>query len=161
MLFCKLLLMHIPVQSKIQVHKYIQGGAQQSAYALSRMASPSSTGSSYSRRSSHTSLLRGHFHAICEILNASETNLRSLTTELYSKRVIDFGIKNDVLRKSNANTLLDGVMLKLEHSPINTYHQVLRIMSRQELLQPIVSEIRQQHRSLNIEEDGNTIGMCL
>ena len=65
-------------------------------------------------------IFRSNHAELCKLLNTSEQTLLSLTTELYSNRIIDTKIKSDVNSKKGyegADILLTHVQMKIDQSP--------------------------------------------
>ena len=88
-------------------------------------------------------ILRRYHHKLCEILDSSEPTFRSLTTNLFSKEIIDANTKNYLLEKVGlgADKLLDHVEKKVAAKP-ERMDLVLQIMDKEESLQDIVEEMR-------------------
>lgn len=111
---------------------------------------------------SPSSLLRDYFDEICDILDTSGVTLESLTTNMYSKRIIDRRTKNKVLKDmghSGANLLLGHLELKLDQAPAKA-RKVFRILRRQEALCSIAKTMdRRLNRSMQTFQSPSVSGL--
>ena len=114
-------------------------------------ASTNNNSKEYGNKESN-SVLRNYNDKLCSILNTSESTLLSLSSELYTRRIIDQHTKINVRRVKGfegADILMDHVETKVDQNH-ECLDVVLQIMEKQESLCNLVRRMRK----------GNIIQCC-
>ena len=91
-------------------------------------------------------VFRSNYSELCNLLSNSEPTLLSLTTELYSKGIIDMKIKSDVHNKGGykgADILLAHVQMKIKPSPEHL-DTVQKAMENECVLDEIVKKMKKE-----------------
>ena len=106
-------------------------------------------GNSKSRASD---ILVTHHDDLCKALTVSETALFSLTGNLYSKRILDFRTKSEIISKGGykgADTLMDYLEMRVDHNSAMLYN-VLQAMRELEDLKDIVDKMDSWEEDMEI-----------
>ena len=94
-------------------------------------------------KSRASDILVTHHDDLCKALTVSETALFSLTGNLYSKRILDFRTKSEIISKGGykgADTLMDYLEMRVDNNSAMLYN-VLQAMRELEDLKDIVDKM--------------------
>ena len=89
-------------------------------------------------------VIRCHHGEVCRILDTVEGSLILVAGRLYEKCIIDMKTKNEVFRQKGyegANTMMDYVLMKIEHNP-QLFQLAVDVLGELDILEAVVKKMK-------------------